>query len=52
MPLLVNGERIDLGRPPAAMIRAYPHLEVRGGSAGTPGPGGAAGGPGAEGTQR
>lgn len=44
MPLLVNGERIDPGRPPAAMIRAYPHLEVRGGSAGTPGPGGAGGG--------
>ncbi|XP_047923065.1 protein N-terminal asparagine amidohydrolase isoform X2 [Anser cygnoides] len=29
MPLLVNGERIDLGRPPAAMIRAYPHLEEK-----------------------
>ncbi|KAM6379132.1 protein N-terminal asparagine amidohydrolase isoform 2-T2 [Pluvialis apricaria] len=29
MPLLVNGERIDLARPTGDMIRAYPHLEER-----------------------
>lgn len=29
MPLLINGERIDLARPTGDMIRAYPHLEVR-----------------------
>lgn len=29
MPLLINGERIDLARPTGDVIRAYPHLEVR-----------------------
>ncbi|KAM7091164.1 protein N-terminal asparagine amidohydrolase isoform X3 [Ciconia boyciana] len=29
MPLLINGERIDLARPTGDMIRAYPHLEEK-----------------------
>uniref|UniRef100_A0A8C4V0J6 N-terminal asparagine amidase n=1 Tax=Falco tinnunculus TaxID=100819 RepID=A0A8C4V0J6_FALTI len=29
MPLLINGERIDLARPTGDMIRAYPYLEEK-----------------------
>ncbi|KAM6080126.1 protein N-terminal asparagine amidohydrolase isoform 2-T2 [Theristicus caerulescens] len=29
MPLLINGERIDLARPTGDMIRHYPHLEEK-----------------------
>ncbi|XP_030340180.1 protein N-terminal asparagine amidohydrolase isoform X1 [Strigops habroptila] len=29
MPLLINGERVDLARPTGDMIRAYPHLEEK-----------------------
>ncbi|XP_071616933.1 protein N-terminal asparagine amidohydrolase isoform X2 [Heliangelus exortis] len=29
MPLLINGERIDLARPTGDMIRTYPHLEEK-----------------------
>ncbi|XP_063199871.1 protein N-terminal asparagine amidohydrolase isoform X2 [Chroicocephalus ridibundus] len=29
MPLLINGERVDLAQPTGDMIRAYPHLEEK-----------------------
>uniref|UniRef100_A0A8C8SWG8 N-terminal asparagine amidase n=1 Tax=Pelusios castaneus TaxID=367368 RepID=A0A8C8SWG8_9SAUR len=29
MPLLINGERIDLAQPPGDMIRTHPHLEEK-----------------------
>ncbi|XP_037766688.1 protein N-terminal asparagine amidohydrolase isoform X2 [Chelonia mydas] len=29
MPLLINGERIDLAQPPGEVVRTYPHLEEK-----------------------
>ncbi|XP_024049956.2 protein N-terminal asparagine amidohydrolase isoform X2 [Terrapene carolina triunguis] len=29
MPLLINGDRIDLAQPPGELIRNYPHLEEK-----------------------